>query len=343
MNNESAWGSSETELFFSLTPEHILSAVETISIKTTGRCLALNSLENRVYEVELDLDEKPRNPSDKFRIVKFYRPGRWSKETIMDEHSFLFELSECDIPVVTPLKDDSSQSLFICPDTGLYFALFYKYGGRIEPEINTDSIERVGRLLGRIHAVGAARAAENRLTLTPSVYGNTALEILKKNSPISQHSLNQYLDLGRAIIDQSLKLFDGIKAIRLHGDAHVGNLLWGSDGPFWVDFDDMINGPAVQDLWLLIPSRYSSDDPKWKAILSGYSQMNSFDYAQLKMIESLRALRTMHFNGWITLRWSDPSFPKAFPNFKSEHYWAEQIRFLQEQKDLLLATDSVDL
>ena len=335
------WGGS-TLHFFSLTPEHILDAVETAGYRCTGRCLALNSMENRVYEVEIELPEnhKVRSPAERFVIVKFYRPGRWSRAQIQDEHDFLFNLQEADIPVVCPVVTNQKDSIFDDQRLKLLYAIFPKIGGRSPDELSESQCEQVGRLLARMHSIGALRDAKNRIRLCPETYGINNLTWLHGSGLIPASYVGRYGRAVEKICEISEPWFAATEAIRIHGDCHLGNLIWGHDGPFWVDFDDMVTGPAVQDLWLMLPGRDSLTQERFRRMLHAYELMRPFDHRSLRLIEPLRALRFVHFAAWIGKRWDDPSFPRAFPQFGSDRWWAEQTRDLEEQLRIIQEASS---
>ena len=329
-------GSAETKYFFELTPERILEAVESLGLVCTGRCLALNSMENRVYEVEIDIGDTPtKRPSDRFRIIKFYRPGRWTREQIADEHRFLLDLVEYEIPVVAPSANANGETLFRLKDVDILFAVFPKQGGRNPEELNEEQVGRVGRLLGRMHSVGRTKQASSRLRLTPENIGLQSLEFLLDSGSIPREVEDSYEGLVRSICDLSSPWFEGINYQRIHGDCHLGNLLWSDEGPFWVDFDDMMQGPPVQDLWLMLPGRDDHAKRLLHHLLEGYEQMGDFDRSTLRLIEPLRALRMIYFTAWIAKRWEDPAFKRAFVDFGTPRYWREQIDQLNEQLELM--------
>lgn len=319
--------------FYELTPERILTAVERLGFRCTGRCLALNSMENRVYEVEIELPEGSEALSrfDSFRVVKFYRPGRWSKEQIQEEHNFLFDLLQSDIPVVAPEKSADDETILEDPETGMFFSVFPKFGGRVPDELSDEQAERIGRLLARLHTVGAAKDAPSRLRLTPQTYGLDNLEFLLRGNFLPKELAASY----KATVEQLCAIvspwFKGIATQRIHGDCHFSNILWGQDGPFLLDFDDMVVGPPVQDLWLLIPGRDEESSRILSVMLSGYEQMRHFDRSTLRLIEPLRSLRLIHYSAWIARRWEDPAFKRAFPHFETATYWNEQLADLRDQ------------
>ncbi len=330
-----SWGEEATRFFFELTPEKILSAVETTGVSCTGRCLQLASMENRVYELEIETNDS-KTLSDRFRIVKFYRPGRWSAEQIQDEHNFLFDLVEYDIPVVAPLRDEEGKSFHEMAELGIYFSVFPKVGGRNPDELDNESLAIVGRLLARMHNVGQTREASNRIFLDPETYGYNSLDFLLENGSLPGGLQDEYESLVEEICEASFKLFEAASIQRVHGDCHLGNLLWGEKGPFWVDFDDMVNAPCVQDIWMVVPGRDEFAIRQREQLINSYEQMRSFDWNEINLIEPLRTLRMIHFNAWIAKRWEDPYFPKSFPEFGSDKYWLEQLQTLREQAELIL-------
>lgn len=336
------FGTEATKYFYDLTPEKILTAVEDVGLKCTGRVLTLNSMENRVYEVEIEVDDETlKSPSERFRIVKFYRPGRWSRDQINDEHQFLMDLKECEIPVVAPLTFLDGQSVMTMSDLGIHYAIFPKVGGRNPDELTDEQLTQIGRLMGRMHGVGRSKDAQHRIKLNPETYGLNNLAFLLSADLIPTSIRPKYEQVVKEICQISEPLFKTARSQRIHGDCHMGNLLWGSEGPFWVDFDDMVVGPQMQDLWLIVPGRDEESQRQLSLLLTGYEQMCDFDRATLKLFEPLRALRFIHFSAWIGKRWEDPAFKRTFINYGSDGYWQEQLNDLYEQLDLI--RDAVSL
>ncbi len=325
----SGWGDSSTKFFFELTPDRVLDAVETAGILCTGRCQPLNSFENRVYDVEIETQssEKPASPSANHRVVKFYRPGRWSREQILDEHTFLSDLVAAEIPVAAPLAFQDGSTLRTL-ESGIHYCLFPKIGGRAPDELDDEKLRRIGRLLARIHLVGRKGVAAHRITLTPQTYGIANLEYLLEKELIPAEFRERYENAARGICEITTPWFNAVNTQRVHGDCHLGNLLFGSNGAFFVDFDDMVNAPPVQDLWLLLPNR---DRQKLEVLLEGYEEIGDFDRSTLRLIEPLRALRFIHYTGWVARRWDDPAFPQAFPHFGSYRYWNDETEDLERQ------------
>jgi Ser/Thr protein kinase RdoA (MazF antagonist) len=317
--------------FYQLDAHTILDAVDSFGVKTTGRCLQLNSMENRVYEVEIEVDESEVTaPSDRFRVVKFYRPGRWTEDQIREEHAFLFELKRQEIPVLCPVSDDSGETLLKDPVSGVWFTLFYKFGGRHAYELNGDQLQWVGRLMARIHSVGASKTAKFRNPLSLKTYGQDHIEFLKSSSLVPAFALTQLESIVQRLVQVTSDWFAEEPMIRLHGDAHPGNLLYRDEQFFWVDFDDMVQGPAMQDLWLLLPEDHRTNPDPLNSLLFGYEQFRSINRTSIRLIEPLRALRMLHYAAWIARRWEDPIFPRTFPHFGTEGYWGGLCRDLQE-------------
>lgn len=331
--SESAWG-RETKFFFDLTPDKILDSIERFGLRCTGRCLALNSMENRVFEVEIETaDDVPA--ADRFRVAKFYRPGRWSKQQILEEHEFLADLDEAEIPVVPPLKDANGETLLTMKDAEIYFTLFPKLRARCDDDLNDDKLEQVGRLLARMHIVGAQKTFEHRIHLSLETYGENNLEFLM-NSPLVPENFRPRIEqLANDIFDETEPRLDGVAFQRIHADAHVGNLLWQGDVPTFVDFDDVLMGPVVQDIWLLTPGRDEESLRRREKLLAGYQMLRDFDHSTLTLIEPLRSLRMIHFAAWIAKRWDDPAFQRVFPTFGDLRYWAELVQDLSEQLEII--------
>lgn len=334
---QSTWGAEATQFFYSLTPDKILTAFEkSTGLRATGRNLALNSMENRVYEIEIEREEQTRAPRhENYRILKFYRPGRWSAAQIAEEHQFLAELVAHEIPVVAPEKMLNGETIGKLPDSDILFTVFRKAPGRSPDELMDDQLAMVGRLLARLHNVGAAKKFKERAQLTPTTYGLANLEYLLSHDIVPADIRESYGNLVTAICSLIEPLFKGIHTYRIHGDCHFGNILWGEQGPFWVDFDDCLTGPAVQDLWLVVPGRDEYALQQRGQVLEAYEQMRPFDRQELQLIEPLRALRFIHFTAWIARRWEDPAFPRVFPYFGSAQYWRDQVGDLREQLSLI--------
>jgi Ser/Thr protein kinase RdoA (MazF antagonist) len=327
----SVWD-QETKYFYALTPEVIDRSLEFLGFRPSGRTFALNSLENRVYEVEVrnhPLLTPPFSPD--CVIVKFYRPGRWSREAIGEEHQFLWELKGHGIPVIAPLEIDG-ETLRECPTTGFFYTLFPKMRGRLKDELLPEEIEQIGRLTGRIHNVGASGEFHHRPVFHPKNYIDVHFEHLKSVDYLPATIVSHYLQLAAQLSSMITPYLDQLKFQRIHGDLHRGNIIWNAEGPWIVDFDDCAWGPREQDLWPLLPGRdeYSRKDQELFA--KAYHSMAKEEVNLTEfMVESLRAMRIIHFNGWISKRWQDPSFKHSFSAFESESYWENQLLDLKEQ------------
>ncbi len=312
--------------FFELTPQHILEAVEAIGFRSTGRCFALNSLENRVYEVEME---------DENRFVgKFYRPNRWTKEAILEEHGFLGDLAKAEIPVAQPMVMGNSSTIGKTA-SGILFAVFPKVRGRVPQELDQQQYLQLGRFLGRLHTVGASKSAQHRMALTPQTYGLAPLKFLDEKGFLPMELASQYKAKVIELVDLIAPWFENIHVQRIHGDCHMGNLLYNGDGPFFLDFDDMVIGPPVQDIWLIAGGSDEQGKRDREIFLKGYCEMREFEMASLRLIEPLRALRFIHYSAWIAKRWDDPAFPRAFPEFNTYKYWLSELQDLQKQLDLI--------
>ena len=325
-----------TEFFFRLTPEWVLRAVEAGGLRPTGHTTALTCLENRVHDVRLQ--------DGSHVVVKFYRPGRWSREAILDEHRFLEDLREAEISVCTPLPFADGGTLQEVE--GIFYAIWPRTGGRSPAELSDAQIEALGRLLARIHGVGTARRAEHRPVLTGASYGLEPLVFLEDHGFLPPPCARRYRRAVEEIVSIYTAWSDGVPLQRIHGDCHFGNLLHGptaegqGDAWFFLDFDDFLVGPAVQDVWMLIPGRDGEGARQRELLLTAYREFQDFDARWLRLVEPLRSLRFVRYAAWIARRWEDPAFPSAFPHFGSHEYWENETRDLEEQVALLSRGDA---
>jgi Ser/Thr protein kinase RdoA (MazF antagonist) len=306
-----------------LTPDVIIAAVESLGRDSDRRILALNSYENRVYQVGIEQGAP--------LIAKFYRPGRWSDAAIHEEHGFALELAAAEVPVVPPLVRDG-RTLF--EYEGFRFALFERRGGRWPELGSATEREWMGRFLGRIHMVGRRQRFRHRERIDIERMGDQSCEFLLNNGWIPSHLETAYDSLTNDLLDAVNETFQsahGVAELRLHGDCHRGNVLWTDDGPHFVDLDDCMTGPAIQDLWMLLSGNRADMGEQLSQLLEGYSQFSDFDYRELVLVESLRTLRMIHYSAWLARRWSDPAFPAAFPWFIEPRYWENQVLSLREQ------------
>jgi Ser/Thr protein kinase RdoA (MazF antagonist) len=314
-------GDPGNDLFLSLTPEKVLAAVEAGGLECNPVCYPLNSFENRVYEVEL---------ADRSRVVaKFYRPGRWSEEQILEEHLFLKDLAWQEIPVCTmrPFPDGGTLRRV----DNIFYCLSDRRGGRAPDELDEAGARRLGMLVGRMHNVGARRESEHRLPLNADTYIRQNVDWLEAHEVVPQHLRERYFDTALSIAAIADRRLAGVPVHRIHGDLHLGNILF-RDGLLNVlDFDDMVVGPAVQDLWLALPGRDSYTQTLRERFLEGYLQFRDFDRSTLPLIETLRAMRIIHYAAWLARRWHDPAFPAAWPQFGTPEYWERETQDLEEQ------------
>ncbi len=306
-----------------LTPDVVLDALDAAGWRGDGRLLALNSYENRVYQVNLE--------GDSVVVAKFYRPGRWSDAQILEEHAFSTELAGREIPVVVPLaREGGTLHAF----GGFRFAVYPRRGGRT-PELEDEKVlEWIGRFLGRIHAVGATAPFATRPALDIEAFGTEPRQWLLDSGMLPADVREAWETVSAQALERvsaAFRLAGPVRRIRLHGDVHAGNVLWTERGPHFVDFDDARMGPAVQDLWMLLPGDRQGALRSLKALLDGYRQFHDFDAGELALVEPLRTLRLLHYSAWIARRWDDPAFPAAFPWFNTQRYWQDRILELREQ------------
>ena len=317
-----------TPPYAGLTPDCVLDALDSVGIRGDGRLLALNSYENRVYQAWRD-DAPPV-------VVKFYRPLRWSDAQILEEHAYVAQLVEREIPAVAALELGESATLHAV--AGFRFAVYPRCAGRAPELGDRATLEWMGRFLGRIHAVGARQRFAHRPALDATTFGEIPRDYLLRGDWLPT-------DLRAAWESISGQALEGVRhcyqragvpsTLRLHGDCHAGNVLWSDDGPHFVDFDDARTGPAVQDLWMLLSGDRSDMTRQLSDVLAGYESFHDFDRRELHLVEALRTLRLIHYSAWLAQRWDDPAFPAAFPWFNSQRYWQDRILELREQVALM--------
>lgn len=313
--------------FSNLDPACILDALDSIGMHGDGRLLALNSYENRVYQI--GMEEGPP------LIAKFYRPARWTDVAIGEEHAFLQELATAEIPVVPPLAvNEATLHAF----NGHRFSVFPRQGGRA-PELDQKGVrEWIGRFIGRIHALSAVRPFVERPILDIETFGHTPSEYLLENGFIPADIEAAYRSVAKQALDGVQRCYEragDIAMIRLHGDCHLGNVLWTDAGPHFVDFDDCRMGPAVQDLWMLLSGDRAEMASQLIDLLAGYEDFHEFNPRETHLIEALRTLRLLHYSAWLAQRWHDPAFPLTFPWFNTQQYWQNCILELREQIALM--------
>lgn len=329
-DQQGIWG-EETKHFHLLTPENVMNAAEIFGKRLTGRVQALNSLENRVYDVEIaSPHDFGKGFSSTNLILKFYRPGRWSEAQILEEHRFLSTLTEFEVPVVAPVEIND-KTLFLHEETRLWYTIFPKVQGRLKDELNKEETEQVGRLIGRIHNIGSMASFKHRLSLNPHTFIELNRIQLEKVKPVDHLSFQHYLKLLEQLPAILNPLFSGLEVQRLHGDFHRGNIVWTSAGPMAVDFDDCLTGPIEQDLWLLFPGRDEYANKDRDGFIGAYKEMTRKTEVKLHLTEALRTMRMVHFNAWIAKRWDDHSFQRIFPQFTSANYWDQEMIDLRMQ------------
>lgn len=313
--------------FATLTPDAVLDAAEALGLEPDGRLFALNSYENRVYRVGRH-DHEPV-------VLKFYRAQRWSDRQILEEHAFALELAAAELPVAAPLVLGSATlhrhldfrlaAFPLCPGTA--------------PELDQPGArELLGRTLARVHAVGALRAFSERTTLQRSQMAARARSVLLRSGLLPEHMHGACERASAALvqgIEAAFAAAGPVQLIRLHGDCHLGNILWRPSGPLFVDLDDCMNGPRMQDLWMFLSGSAPEQQRQWVELIEGYRQFGTLAFRELYLIEALRATRMLHHAAWIADRWADPAFPRAFPWAAEARFWEGYVGDLQEQYALL--------
>ena len=316
-----------TLAFRNLEPEQILATLENLGFDCDGRLLTLNSYENRVYRLGIESGDPV--------VAKFYRPGRWSDDQILEEHEFSAELASMDIPVVPPIRVGGET---------LHHSGYFRvpispcWGGRA-PELDDKKLmQQLGRLIARIHLIGEQKSFIHRERLNTEDYGVGSAAFLLNNDFIPAEMTEVYQGVTTHLfteINERFRCADDIKEIRLHGDFHCSNVLVNSEQLHIVDLDDARTGPAIQDLWMLLSGDYNEQTPQLANLLEGYAEFRNFDARELQLVEALRALRIIYYAGWLARRWQDPAFQIAFPWFNSRRYWDEHILSLREQVALM--------
>jgi Ser/Thr protein kinase RdoA (MazF antagonist) len=312
-----------------LDPQAVLDALSGVGLHGDGRLLQLNSYENRVFQVFLE--------DGRAVVAKFYRPGRWSDAQILEEHAFAEELALQEVPVVPPLRLADGRTLgdMELAGTRHRFSVSERRAGRAPELDDPETLRRIGRFIGRLHAVGQRQLFRHRRTLDVATFGDQPLQLLLRDDAVPLAQLpawQQACEGALSLVRDAFDALPDVASIRLHGDCHPGNLLWReADGPHFVDLDDACTGPAVQDLWMLLAGDEDSATRQLAALLEGYGTFMRFDRRELALIEPLRTLRMLHHSAWLAERWSDPAFPPAFPWFGTPAYWQQQTTQMREQ------------
>jgi Ser/Thr protein kinase RdoA (MazF antagonist) len=320
-----------TAPYAGLTPDTVLAALESVGLRGDGRMLGLNSYENRVYQIYLEDGE----PGADSVVAKFYRPARWTDAQIAEEHAFVQELAERELPVVAAQR---LQGKTLNSFSGFRFAVYPRRGGRAPELDDRETLEWMGRFIGRIHAIGGLSSFVERPDLDIESFGDEPRDWLLEHRFIPEdleQAWTSAVDLALAGVENCYERADDIHYLRLHGDCHAGNVLWTDAGPHFVDFDDARMGPAVQDLWMLLSGNRTAMTAQLGDVLAGYEAFHEFDPRELHLLEALRTLRLIHYSAWIARRWHDPAFPAAFPWFNTERYWQDRILELKEQIALM--------
>lgn len=311
--------------FENLGPETILAALESVGFEPNGSLLALNSYENRVYQAQTE--------SLEFYVAKFYRPERWTHEAIKEEHDFSYELLDSDISVVAPIKIEGST---IFDFAGYHFAIFPRQGGHPPNLENKDDLEVLSRSIARIHAIGSKKTFKHREIFSMERLGTRSREFILGSDFLPPELVESYATTSQNLLNAIDPSLIESQQIRIHGDCHMGNVLWRNDISHFVDFDDCLNGPPIQDLWMLLSGERQDQLHQVNTILDAYNEFYEFNPATLTVIEPLRTLRMIHHAAWIGKRWEDPAFPLAFPFFNSARYWSDHILTLKEQESKLV-------
>ena len=328
-----------------LTPGGVLDALDGVGLRGDGRLIQLNSYENRVYQAFLE--------DGRVVVAKFYRPARWSDAQILEEHAFAAELARAEIPVAAPIElaiDARSPFADMVGSAGPTlaraktasgathrFGVTERHGGRA-PELEDPEVLRwLGRYIGRLHAVGSTAPFAHRIALDVASYGDASRDFLLDRQLVSVDVVDRWRGLADRALEACRTAFAiaSPRTIRLHGDCHPGNVLWTDAGPHFVDLDDAVTGPAVQDLWMLLSGDRAAMTRQLVDVLDGYESFMDFDWRELRLVEPLRTLRMLHHSAWIARRWSDPTFPINFPWFASPAYWSEQCTRLAEQLEAM--------
>jgi len=313
-----------THPYSELTPDRVLLAIENLGLTPDARIYPLNSYENRVYQIGLEGGSSV--------VAKFYRPARWSDAQILEEHAYAQELLDLEVPVAAPMQFADGQTLM---HDGIFrIAVFPKIAGRA-PDLDVrDNMLIMGRFIARVHLVGVKAPFLTRESLSIDSMAIASREYLLANNFIPTELLPAYESLTTDLIDKITSIFKetgALASLRLHGDCHLGNVLWQSDIPHFVDFDDAIMGPAIQDLWMLLSGDLNQKQSQLLELIEGYNEFYEFRPRELNLIESLRTLRIIKYSAWLARRWEDPAFPRNFPWFNTQRYWAEHILELREQ------------
>ncbi|MDA3849961.1 MAG: serine/threonine protein kinase [Spirochaetaceae bacterium] len=305
------------ESFYKLTPHAVLDAVEEAGFDPMGVCSPMNSLENRVYRISLE--------EDKAIVAKFYRPGRWNRDQIEEEHSFLQELLSEDVPVAAPLKLKDGKTLVQRED--IFYALWNLRGGRQRDEFSPEDLLSLGRIIGRIHSVPGT--FKYRPAINTQRYIDEPLEYFKKHQLIDPAIGQRYIQAANKIAKLYNQRIEDHPMVRLHGDCHVGNILYRDNSPLLLDFDDCLTGPPVQDLWMIAGSNDHWGRQNRALLAEGYMTFADFNFSWWNIAELLRGLRLVYYVGWLARRRDDPAFERFFSNFGTRAFWEQETLELE--------------
>lgn len=314
-----------TQYFYDLTPNRIYEAFESAGLDLMPSLRWMNSLENRVIGVEDEEGER--------WVGKFYRPGRWSREALEEEHDFMLELFEADVPVRPPLQLDGGGT--VGEIEGILFTIFPHQLGRMPDEIGLEHAAVLGTLVAQIHNVGERKSLRHRPLIGPATWGLECLNQLEEEDVVPEKIFTRYAATVHELVERLEEQFEEFEPLRLHGDLHRGNILWSSQGPSFVDFDDLTMGPAVQDLWMLLPGRDEDDWILKEAFLQSYEKVRPFDREELELVEPLRALKFVRHAAWVARRRKDPAFVRVFPEVETQGYWQRELRDLEAQAKMI--------
>lgn len=320
---------SKNDSFYQLTPQLIHRAFSRAGLELEPTIAFLNSLENRVVRVQ-DLD------GDRW-VGKFYRPGRWTRAALLEEHRFLQELDQAGLPVVAPVPLDNGTTLEEIE--GIWFCVFPYHLGRPCDEVDPALAYQVGQLVGRLHRIGQQGRFRHRPVLGPQYWAGQALLTLEKEKVVPARLWPRYAQAVERLLGRVEKAFAQAPGLRIHGDLHKGNLLTSSLGLKIVDLDDCGSGPAIQDLWLLVSGRDPEAVELRELMLEGYQSVQPFDRRQLDLIEPLRALKFVHYAAWLARRRRDPAFQRRFSDVDSDSFWRRELQDLEQQLEFLEGSD----
>ncbi len=313
----------QTPHFASLTHETIIHlAEEELQARLTGLCRPYKSYINRIFELATE--------DGTGLVIKFYRPARWSKEALQDEHDFLKELAEAEIPVIAPLSLKDSKTIGASGD--IMFAIFPKKGGRNSDEFSEEQWLELGRLLARVHNVGATKTPKDRITLTPRGATRDHIDFILERDLVPKELSSQFTSITEELIDLIDPLFTNKPLIRIHGDCHSANIIYRPGESFYlIDFDDMAIGTPIQDIWMLLPGYLKDSRHELNLFIEGYESFRNFDRSDLKLIEPLRAMRYIHFTAWCAHQVTDHTFSSVAPDWGTPEYWQTEINDLAKQ------------